>query len=182
VDPSADDKLEIGLLRQQNPDAFTRFVKRHQRIVLGLCQTLGFSDADGADAAAEVFAAAYFALPGFRGESELSTWLYRIACRTIRKIRRRYPPRPALPDAVVDPAALPPDSAAETRELHERLWAAVARLDPDQAAAVELFYRRGLLVAEVATVLEKPVGTIKTLLFRAREQLRQGLHIPEYVK
>ena len=177
--PSADDKLEVDLLRQRNPDAFTRFVKRHQRIVLGLCQTMGLSDADCDDAAAEVFAAAYCALPGFRGDSELSTWLYQIAYRTILKVRRRYPSLCDLPDATVDPAACSPGDGTQARELHERLWAAVARLDPDQAAAVELFYRRGLSVAEVATVLEKPVGTIKTLLFRARERLRQVLRVSE---
>jgi RNA polymerase sigma-70 factor (ECF subfamily) len=95
------------------------------------------------------------------------------------KVRQRYRPLPELPEATVDPAACPPESDAQKRELHERLWAAVARLDPDQAAAVELFYRRGLPVAEVATVLEKPVGTVKTLLFRAREQLRQVLRVSE---
>ncbi len=65
-----------------------------------------------------------------------------------------------------------PDHVSETRETNEAVWGAVARLDPDQAVAVELFYRRGMSVEEVATVMEKPEGTIKTLLFRARDRLR----------
>ena len=65
-----------------------------------------------------------------------------------------------------------PDVRVETLETKERVWAAVAKLDPRQATAVELYYRREWPLEQIAATLECPVGTIKTLLFRAREQLR----------
>jgi RNA polymerase sigma-70 factor (ECF subfamily) len=115
----------------------------------------------------------YRALPNFRGDSELSTWVYRIAYRTALKVRRRYPATPELAEAdVADAATEGPADVTVARETNEAVWRAVARLDPDQAVAVELFYRRGMAVDEIASVMEKPAGTVKTLLFRGRERLR----------
>jgi RNA polymerase sigma-70 factor (ECF subfamily) len=116
---------------------------------------------------------AYRALPGFRADSQLSTWLYRIAYRTAIKVRRRYPASSqAEQPEQADTYAPGPVQDAAAGETNEAIWAAVARLDPDQAAAIELFYRRQMSVEDVAAVMEKPVGTVKTLLFRARERLR----------
>ncbi len=170
--PATNEKLDLERLRRQDADEFTRFVHAYQRFVLGMAQSLGLSGADCDDTAAETFAVAYRALPQFRGDSELSTWLYRIGYRTALKVRRRYPSSPA-PDAnLPDLAAQSPHHASETQETNESIWRAVARLDADQAIAIELFYRRSLTVEEVATIMEKPTGTIKTLLFRGRERLR----------
>ena len=68
----------------------------------------------------------------------------------------------------------PLDQAAASEE-EQLIWTAVAQLEPRQAMAVELHYRRGFAVEEIAAVMECPEGTIKTLLFRARERLRQRL-------
>ena len=67
----------------------------------------------------------------------------------------------------------------ETMELRERLWEAVAALDSRAAAVVELHYRQGWPLPDIAEVLDCPVGTIKTVLFRAREQLRNVLSSQE---
>jgi RNA polymerase sigma-70 factor (ECF subfamily) len=180
----AADKLNLDLLRRRDAAEFTRFVRMHERLVLGLCQSLGLTPADREDAAAETFAIAYRGLATFRGEAELSTWLYRIACRTALKVRRRYREgavsgaAETLPERE-DPQAASPVADAALRETYAGVWAAVEKLDPEQAAAVELFYRRGMSVEEVAGVLEKPAGTVKTLLFRARERLRYLLRAME---
>jgi len=173
----AADNLDLDLLRRRDAGEFTRFVKAHERLVLGLCQSLGLSDADRDDAAAETFAIAYRGLATFRGDAELSTWLYRIAYRTALKVHRRNRPANTSGDDgpllhLADAGAASPPGEAETREAYADIWSAVAQLDPDQAAAVELFYRRGMSIEELAAILEKPPGTIKTLLFRARERLR----------
>jgi len=169
------DKLNLDLLRRKDAGEFTRFVRCHERFVMGICQTLGLSAADRDDAAAETFAAAYAALERFRGEAELTTWLYRIAYRSAMKVRRRYPVTAALgqdgPEPA-DPAEKTADVAVQEREDFAAVWQAVSRLDPEQAVAVELFYRREMSVEEVGAVMEKPAGTIKTLLYRARERLR----------
>jgi len=166
------DKLNLELLRRSDAGEFTRFVHQHEVLVLGLCQSLGLNATDCDDAAAETFAVAYSGLKNFRGDAELSTWLYRIAWRMAMKVRRRYPAVPEDRGERTDASMQAPLDAAATRETHEAVWRAVAALEPEQAAAVELYYRRGMSVEEIAAIMEKPAGSIKTLLFRARERLR----------
>jgi RNA polymerase sigma-70 factor (ECF subfamily) len=172
---SAEVNLDLERLRRQDVGEFTRFVGAYEHFVLGLCQTLGLTPADCDDAAAETFALAYKALPGFRADSQLSTWLYRIAYRTSLKVRRRYPKSAntsELAEQVSDSRDEAPSRTAENQDTAAAIWQAVGKLDPEQAAAVEMFYRRGLSVEEIGEVMGKPVGTVKTLLFRARERLR----------
>jgi len=174
---------ELQALRRQDAGAFGRLVERHQALVLGLCQSLGLRGADSDDAAAEAFAAVYRALPGFDGRAELATWIYRIAWRTIIKVRQRLRRSVAaeLSEDRADAGQPPPESAAEQKETNERIWQAVAALDERQAAAVEMHYRRGWPIEQIAEVLECPTGTVKTLLFRARERLRAVLSREEIV-
>ena len=169
---SSADKLDLDLLRKRDAGEFTRFVRVHESFVLGLCQTLGLSPADRDDAAAEAFAIAYRGLENFRGDAELTTWLYRIAYRTAIKVRKRYPPRTAELPETADTALQGPVEIAAGREMNEAVWRAVSQLDGDQSAAVEMFYRRGMNIEQVAAVMEIPAGSVKTLLFRARERLR----------
>ncbi|MGN6369659.1 MAG: RNA polymerase sigma factor [Phycisphaerae bacterium] len=165
--------LDLERLRRQEEREFSAFVGAYQRLVFGLGQSMGLSGADCDDLAAETFAMAYRALPGFRGESELSTWIYRIAYRTALKLRRRYPVHPAFPEVeVADGGGSGPAAVTEAAETNEQIWKAVARLEPDQSVAIELFYRRQMSVEEIGKVMQKPAGTVKTLLFRGRERLK----------
>lgn len=182
ADPTADDAPHptAGLLRGQDPAAFAWLVERTRRVVLGLGQAVGLRGADLDDAAAEVYLAVYRALPAYEGRAAATTWAYPIAVRTLQrvggKLRRN---RPAAFDerahAPPDAPARAPDAAAERRERDERVWAAVADLEPRSAMAVELHYHRGLSVDDVAAALGCPAGTVKTLLYRAREALRPRL-------
>jgi RNA polymerase sigma-70 factor (ECF subfamily) len=170
---------QLDRLRQQDAAAFTELVARHQAIVMGLGQTLGLRGADLDDAAAEAFAAVYRALPKFQGRSELGTWVYRIAYRVILKARtkRRRQTTEELPDGSLATAANDPGPAdqAQQTETAAAIWKAVEQLDPRSATAVEFFYRREWSVEKIAEVMECPTGTVKTLLFRARERLREVL-------
>ncbi len=166
--------LDLDALRRQEDGAFEQLVLAHQRLVLGLGQSLGLMDADLEDAAAETFAAVYRALPRFRGEAELGTWIYRIAWRTMLKMRRRRSKTEPLPQHL-RAATHSPDAAARRRESHEALWRAVSALPARQAMAVELHYRRDWAIVRIAKVMQCPEGTVKTLLFRARRRLREKL-------
>jgi RNA polymerase sigma-70 factor, ECF subfamily len=172
VESTENEKLDLDRLRRQDAREFARLVAVYQRFVLGMAQSLGLSGADCDDAAAETFAIAYRALPKFRGDAQLSTWLYRIGYRTALKVRHRYPQTLSPTADTAETHALRPEETMAVHETHEAIWQAVARLDSDQAIAVELFYRRLMSVEEVAAVMQKPEGTVKTLLFRARERLR----------
>jgi RNA polymerase sigma-70 factor (ECF subfamily) len=166
-------------LQQRNAEAFRWLVEQHQSLVLALGQTMGLSGADLDDAAAEVFAHAYRALPRFEGQSQLGTWIYRIAVRTIGKLRHgRQIQRTAeheLPCEHADDAQPAPHDRLVDAEMRELIWAAVAELDERQAAAVEMHYRQGWGIDRIAEVLQCPPGTVKTLLHRARQRLRERM-------
>jgi RNA polymerase sigma-70 factor (ECF subfamily) len=169
--------LDLARLRRQDGREFARLVDHYRPLMASLCQSMGLRGADVDDALAEAFAAVYTALPRFEGRSELSTWVYRIAARAILRTRKRYPipPRgPAGPSDAIDPSPSPAERAG-TSEDHQRIWAAVARLEPRQAMAIELYYRQSWPVAQIAGVLECPENTVKTLLARGRERLRELL-------
>jgi RNA polymerase sigma-70 factor (ECF subfamily) len=171
------DQSTLAALRRQDSAAFSQLVATHQRMVLGLAQSMGLRGADLEDAAAEAFAAVYRALPKFESRSAISTWVYRIACRTFWRMRERRDAAPttALDVDLVDARHVTPLEQAAASEQEQLIWGAVAALEPRQAMAVELHYRRGFAVEQIAVVMECPEGTIKTLLFRARERLRQRL-------
>jgi RNA polymerase sigma factor (sigma-70 family) len=176
-DRDAEIEIPIEPLRRRDPAAFARLVERNQPIVLGLCQSMGMRGADLDDAAAEVFANVFRALPSFQARSALGTWVYRIACRTIAKVRarNRRGAGAELPADQLDPNQPSPLENSENAETFRRLWDAVARLDDREATVIELYYRRDWSVERIAQMLECPKGTVKTLLFRAREKLRAKL-------
>jgi RNA polymerase sigma-70 factor, ECF subfamily len=176
VDSSIPHDRLLDRLRAQDAEAFTALVDEHQTVVLGLCVSLGLRGADVEQAATDVFANVYRALPSFNGKSKLGTWIYRIACRTILKNKAAVGRRPTtqLPDGLQAREPVP-GSILEEAEQRKRIWEAVASLPKREALAVEMYYRRDWSIHEIASVLECPSGTIKTLLYRARERLKNIL-------
>ncbi len=178
MDISTDAKLpplDVARLRRQEAAEFRELVQQHQKLVLGLGTSMGLSGAELDDAATEAFANVYRGLPGFEGKSAISTWIFRIASRALLKARNKRDRRSSepLPIEARDQKQPAPDQAARTAERDERLWVAVARLEPRQAMAVELFYRRDWSVEQIAQAMECPIGTVKTHLHRARERLKE---------
>jgi RNA polymerase sigma-70 factor (ECF subfamily) len=172
-----DENLDLAALRQGNPRAFAVLVEKHQAVVLGLCQSMGLRGPDCDDAAAEVFAAVFRSIANFEGRSALGTWVYRIACRVIPKVRKRVRSRTGeqVDEGRADTRQSTPLEESSRNEIHERVWEAVASLEERSAMVVEMHYRRGFPVEEIAAALQCPTGTVKTLLFRARARLKEIL-------
>lgn len=177
TDSDHESEIPIGLLRQRDPAAFTRLVTTQQAAIARLCQGMGLRGADIDDASAEVFAEVYRSLVNFEARSSIKTWVYRIAYRTIPKVRAklRGRVREPMPEQLPASNETSPADKSETAELNQRLWEAVARLDEREASAIQLHYREQLPVEQIAEVLRCPVGTVKTLLYRARMRLRTML-------
>ncbi len=150
--------------------------KHHQRLVrLVTRMTRRAELAD--EIANEAMLVLWQRAPSFRGASQVSTWLcgiaYRLALKRLDRDRRR-PDRVELADATeVDP--LSPERVVADGQLHARLQRAVAALPASQQAVIELTFVHGCSYAEIARLLDCPVGTVKTRMFHARARLRHAL-------
>jgi RNA polymerase sigma-70 factor (ECF subfamily) len=156
-------------------DAFDELVRRHESAILGLCRALSGGSADAEDLAQEVFVRAWKSLRTFRGDSAFRTWLHRVAVNVARthhasrgKIKRLF--RPASPRDEDPPVAVEPiDARLARRDIVER---ALATLPDDLREAITLRDLQGLDYREIATVLDVPIGTVESRIFRARQRLR----------
>ncbi len=138
------------------------------------------------DVAQEAFIKAYRALPGFRGDSAFYTWLYRIAINTAKNhlvSRSRRPPGSdvELEDAEYMDAGEAlrdresPEAALYGEELRSTVNDALSALPDDLRTAVTLREFDGLSYEEIAEVMECPVGTVRSRIFRAREAIDKSV-------
>jgi len=121
------------------------------------------------DLAQEVFVKAYEELTGFRGESSFSTWLYRIAANHAINKAGEIGRRTRLNEKF---ARERPDAAEPAGALDERVQRALGELSVKLRAVVVLRYLEGLSYEEIAETLDLSVGTVKSRLFLAHENLR----------
>lgn len=123
------------------------------------------------------------ALPGFRGDSSVSTWIYRIATNAATDCLRHRSRQPSSePEPDPDSAHVPPallDPSAETTAIHEEMNACIRgfieRLPADYRAVMVLSELEGFKNREIADILEVTLDTVKIRLHRARERLRRDL-------
>ena len=138
-------------------------------------------ESEAEDVAQEAFVRAFRALPGFRGESRLSTWLYRLAFNLAVDHRRAAGRRPATAGdeaTAALPARDPASDPYRTSQGAERRRAvrdALDALPEDQRAVLHLHYWLGHTVREIAELLGLPAGTVKSHLHRGRERLGKEL-------
>ena len=163
-------------------EAFAALVAQHQRYVYNLALRVLKNEQEALDLAQETFVRAWTALPNFRGQSQFRTWLYRIVtnlcCNRLPNLRRSLN---ELGDDVI--AEIPeteinfgnPAQGVESRELRSHLHQAIDLLDENYRLLISLRYQNELSYEEIATTLNLPLGTVKTGLFRAKEQLRRAL-------
>ena len=136
------------------------------------------------DVAQEAFVRAYRALPGFRGEAQLSTWFLRIVINQAASARRREKLRRLLglgprdggdPEATHPDPAAGPDAAAHGQVVKRRIALALDGLSAGQRRAFALIHLEGLTVERAAVVLGRAPGTVKSHLHRALATLRREL-------
>jgi RNA polymerase sigma-70 factor, ECF subfamily len=154
-------------------DAFGVIVVRHRdRLWRVALRTLGDPD-DAADAVQDALLSAYRAASSFRGDAAVTTWLHRITVNACLDLVRRKASRPTAP--LDDDLGHGEDVAAPdllgARETANEILAALREIGPEQAAAVVLVDVEGFPVAQVAEMLEVPVGTVKSRCARGRARL-----------
>ena len=181
IQPELPDRLARDL-----DGSFEDLVLVHQRLVFGLALRVVGDRADAEEVAQDTFERAYHALAGYPAERvaamRLRPWLARNALTRARtRLRRRPPPGRPLEDgdgrplAVAGPAAAEPAQVAERGQERALLAELLAALPRPYREAVVLRHVEGLPYAEVAEVLDRPVGTVKTHVHRGVRQLRVEL-------
>lgn len=162
--------------------AFDLLVLKYQHKIFSLISRY-VKDADEVqDVAQEAFIKAYRALPRFRGDSAFYTWLYRIAVNTAKNYLVSRNRRPPSSDVEVEdaeffdgPSALKqienPETLLYGQELKQVVELALESLPEDLRVALTLREFDGLSYEDIANVMECPVGTVRSRIFRAREAI-----------
>lgn len=177
---STSDAACVRRLQRGDTDAFEILVRRHEKAIFNLVYRMLGNYDDAAETAQEVFLSAYRAIGQFRGESNFSTWLYRIALNhaTTRRKSTNLRQKRLVPidgSDMVDDTQLGPAETLEKKELRERVQRALNELEPEDATVILLRDLQDIPYEDVARVLKIPVGTVKSRLHRARQALKTHL-------
>lgn len=170
---SADDATLVKRCLRGDAEAIRALVERYQTEVFGLCVRMLCHRHDAEDVTQEVFLRVFRSLRRWDASRPLKPWIMGIAvnrCRTWMAQRAR---RPELADYLQDTAATP--AADDSAELIREIESAVQGLRPEYRSVFVLFHEQGQPYEEIAIALQRPVGTIKTWLHRARLEVLERL-------
>jgi RNA polymerase sigma-70 factor (ECF subfamily) len=173
-----DDLGHIAAFRKGDSAAFEPLLARYKDRIYNLCRYLLHDPRDAEDAAQDIFLKAFRGLKGFSPSASFYTWLYRIAVNTCLDQRRKAFLRAEtfvsgenyLPDAFAGPGPSP-ESAYETRESIDALQTALSRLSAKLRIPLVLKEVEGLAYEEIAATLDVSLGTVKSRISRAREEM-----------
>ncbi len=181
------DMALVERVQSGDREAFGLLVEKYQRRLLRLVMRLVRDPAEAEDVAQDAFIKAYRALPNFRGESAFYTWLYRIGVNTAKNWLvangRRMPTVSEITNEDgegVDEGGLlrdeeTPDRVLMSKQIGETVSAAMDGLPEDLRTAIALREIEGLSYEEIAQVMDCPIGTVRSRIFRAREVIAQRL-------
>jgi RNA polymerase sigma-70 factor (ECF subfamily) len=157
-------------------DAFGELVRRHQDFVFGAAMRVVRNPVLAEDLAQETFVRAYRALPDFRGDAQVRSWLYRIASNLALNAvtRRREYPSETMPERPA-PMGHQPGRETELAALREALWSAIDQLPDDLREPLVMRERDHLSYQEIADQTGLPLNTVRTRILRGRRALRGKL-------
>jgi RNA polymerase sigma-70 factor (ECF subfamily) len=167
--------------RRGDEGAFQELVDGYKNLVFALIARTVQDRSRSEDLAQDVFLRIHRGLPYFRGEARLSTWIYRIVANVCLQDAGRALPGGAGGISLDDArgAAVATPSARDRQfgdlELRDRLEKAIARLPPNYRLVIAAHYLEGVQYTDLAEALGLPLGTVKTQLHRAKQQLRRLL-------
>lgn len=174
--------------------AFDGLVRKYQHRVIAVVGRYIGDWSECQDVAQDVFVRVYRALPGFRGESQFSSWIHRIAVNTALNhidARKRRPPQDdiELSDAELYgnheglQSNASPEQELLRQELLQVLQAAMNALPDDLRIALTLREIDGLTYEQIAEQMDTPIGTVRSRIFRARDAIDQKLqnHMPKQI-
>lgn len=185
VERSIDQQLVVRV-QKGDKTAFDLLVRKYQHRIAKLVSRYVHDRAEVEDVTQEAFIKAYRAIKGFRGDSAFYTWLYRIAINTAKNYlvsqgRRLPTSQIETEDAeAIDIGTNVRDATTPERqlladEIGRTVDAALAALPEDLRTAIILREIDGLSYEEIAEIMECPIGTVRSRIFRARESIDKEL-------
>ena len=180
------DELLIRRAQRGDADAFEQLLLEHQKNVYNLCYRMAGNPDDGLDLSQETFLRAWRCLDQYQFASAFSTWLYRLCSNICIDFLRRRRRQQTVPLTFEDadgeeqtyavPDAQPlPEEQVELKLTRETLAAAMAQLLPEHRAVLQLRVVNEMSYEQIADVLDIQIGTVKSRLSRARNQLKKIL-------
>lgn len=180
----AEDIRLMGLVSAGNERAFEELVERHQRLVIGTVGRMLGTNSDAEDIAQQVFVRIWKNAKRYEPRAKFTTWMLKITRNLVFNELRRRSRHPAVPlqtetdeeeRPIKDEHVVTPDATLLNDELQKAVDAAIANLPETQRMAVILRRYEELSYEEIAETLDQSVSAVKSLLFRARTELRSAL-------
>lgn len=176
------DQLLVERVQQGDKNAFNLLVTKYQHKVANLVSRYVINHSDVPDIVQEAFIKAYRALPNFRGESAFYTWLYRIAVNCAKNHSVALGRKPPSNDVEVEDAEFyeggdalrenaSPEKILLTKEIKKVIFDTIEQLPDDLRIAINFREIEGLSYEEIAVIMECPVGTVRSRIFRARDAI-----------
>jgi len=181
------DQQLVERVQRGDKHAFELLVSKYQRKLGRLISRFVKDSADAEDVTQEAFIKAYRALPGFRGESAFYTWLYRIGINTAKNYllaNKRRPPSStpfdsneseSFEDASLLREVNTPENELMSKQVVDVVQTSLLQLPEDLRSALTLREIEGLSYEEIAVVMNCPIGTVRSRIFRAREAVAENL-------
>lgn len=174
------DQVLVERVQRGDKNAFNLLVTKYQHKVANLVSRYVKNHSDVPDIVQEAFIKAYRALPNFRGDSAFYTWLYRIAVNCAKNHMVASGRKPPGSDIEIEDAEIydagdalrenaSPEKLLLTKEIKSVIFDTIEQLPEDLRTAINLRELEGLSYEEIATIMECPVGTVRSRIFRARD-------------
>ena len=180
------DRELVERVQRGERKAFDLLMLKYQHRIANLIARYVQDPSEVLDVAQEAFMKAYRAMPRFRGDSAFYTWMYRIAINTAKNHLAARARRPRESGVDVTDAEqfdgavrlkehVTPEGLALAEEIQQTVIAAIDALPEDLKVAVSLRELEGLSYEDIARVMECPIGTVRSRIFRAREAINARL-------
>jgi RNA polymerase sigma-70 factor, ECF subfamily len=180
------DQVLVERAQQGDKRAFELLVIKYHRKLGRLLSRMVRDAAEVEDITQETFIKAYRALPGFRGESAFYTWLYRIGVNTAKNYLVAHKRQPVSSDVQAEDAEnyaegdllrdiATPDAELQTKQIAKAVNEAVDALPDELRTAITLREIEGMSYEEIAQLMECPIGTVRSRIFRAREAIAERI-------
>jgi RNA polymerase sigma-70 factor (ECF subfamily) len=171
----------IGKSLEGDDRAFRTLVEKYHSLVYSVVRGIMGQRDEVEDVTQEIFIKMYRKLGTYRGEARLSTWIYRIARNeAINAVSRAHPRLEPIDQSIVHAGEEHnPEKSLERKRAKDLVETLLASLDDRHRVAIELRYMGEKSYEQIAEIMEIPIGTVKTYIYRAKAAMKEGLAVIE---